>query len=362
MHIMFVITGLGMGGAETQVCNLADKLSSRGYQVKIAYLLQPAIVQPKSKDIELIWLGSRKSPLSILKAYINLVRLINNVNPDVVHSHMFHANILARLAKVLTSIPRLVCTAHNTNEGGSLRMLAYRLTNSLGDVFSNVSQEAVEAFEENKAAPKGEMIATHNGIDIDFFKFDEVKYLKLKEELGLANKKIFIAIGRFHEQKDYPNLLNAFSELLKSQVNRHLLIVGDGDLRSHLEKIIIDKGLSSNISLLGVRKNIPELLSVADVFVLSSAWEGFGLVVAEAMACERVVVATNSGGVAEVLGSEGFLVAPKNSDELATAMEKAALLSYEEARVIGKAARQRIVEKYSLDSVVDNWLKIYKLK
>ena len=120
MKILLVITGLAMGGAENQVCNLADKLASRGYQVKIAYILQPVIVQPKSENIELIWLGGKKSPQSMLKAFINLIKLINRYQPDVVHSHMYHANILSRLAKVFTKLPRLLYTAYSNNENGKL--------------------------------------------------------------------------------------------------------------------------------------------------------------------------------------------------------------------------------------------------
>lgn len=348
-----------MGGAENQVCSLADKLFARGHKVKIAYLLQPAIVQPKHKDIKLIWLGGEKKPLSMLKAYVNLVRFIKKENPDIVHSHMFHANIFARLTKLFLSVPRLVCTAHSNNEGGSLRMLTYRLTHSFADVFTNVSHEAVAVFEKKKAAPMGEMIATLNGIDTDYFQFVSSERFSLRHKYGLGHKKVFIGIGRFHEAKDYPNLLEAFSNLLEKESNAYLLIIGDGALRSDIEQLVIDKKLSESVTLLGIRHDIPYLLSAADIFVLPSAWEGFGLVVAEAMACERIVVATDSGGVAEVLGGDGFLVSPKNSDALAAAMHKAVLLNDDEAKALGKAARQRIIEKYSLDSVVDNWLKIY---
>lgn len=358
-ELLLVITGLAMGGAENQVCNLADKLASRGYQVKIAYILQPVVVQPKSENIELIWLGGKKSPLSMLKAFINLIKLISKYQPDVVHSHMYHANILSRLAKVFTKLPRLVCTAHNTNEGGMLRMLSYRLTDFLADEFTNVSKEAVDTFEKKKAVSINRMIATHNGINTDNFIFNPISRSQIESKYKLEGKKLFIAIGRFHKQKDYPNLLNAFSDLAQKNSAIHLFIVGDGELRPSIEQMIKDKNLTDNITLLSIRKDVPELLSAADVFVLPSAWEGFGLVVAEAMACERVVVATDCGGVAEVLGEEGFLVPPKNSHALMAAMQKAISLSDEEAKAMGAAARKRILEHYSLDSVVDNWLKVY---
>jgi len=100
-------------------------------------------------------------------------------------------------------------------------------------------------------------------------------------------------------------------------------------------------------------------MSASDVFVLSSAWEGFGLVVAEAMACERVVVATDCGGVSEVVGSEGFLVEPNNNILLAQALDKALDLSDDERSSIGVSARKRIIDNYSLSANVEAYLKLY---
>lgn len=362
MKILLSITCLTMGGAETQVMNLADSFASRGYRVKVAYLLQPVVVTPQHENVELIWLGGDKSLYGMCKAFKNLVSLIKAWRPDVVHSHMFHPNIMSRLAKVFAKTPRLVCTAHNTIEGGKLSMIAYRLTDFISDKFTNVSQEAVQAFEDKKAAPRGTMLATHNGIDTEHFKFDSHDREAIRQQYGLTNKKVFIAIGRFHEQKDYPNLIMAFRHLANTQTDAHLLIVGDGDLRHLIEMQIRQLRLTDQVTLLGIRNDIPAILSASDVFALSSAYEGFGLVVAEAMATERIVIATDCGGVSEVVGSEGFLIQPGDSDALAEAMNKALDLSPAEAAMLGQRARQRIVSTYSLKKVVDKWEDIYSGK
>lgn len=107
MNILLTITGLGMGGAENQVVNLADKFASKGHEVTIAYMLQPALVQPKNSNVKLLWLGGTKDPVGMFKALINLVRVIKRTKPDLVHSHMYHANILARAVLLLTSIPNI---------------------------------------------------------------------------------------------------------------------------------------------------------------------------------------------------------------------------------------------------------------
>ena len=103
------------------------------------------------------------------------------------------------------------------------------------------------------------------------------------------------------------------------------------------------------VDFLGVRMDIPALMSAADVFVLSSAWEGFGLVVAEAMACERLVVATDCGGVREVVGPYGHLVPPSDSKALCGALEAALNVSEAEYKTIGDCARKRIFDNFSLE-------------
>lgn len=358
--ILFVITGLGMGGAENQVVNLADNLQYRGYSVTIAYILEPSIVLPKNNNVKVIFLHGEKSIKGIFKAYINLVKLINNIRPNIVHSNMYHANIISRLAKLFSKIPKLICTAHSNNEGGIFRMFTYRITNFLGDVFTNVSEKAVCEFESKKAVSKNIMLAMHNGIDTNKFIFNHESRDLLRKELKIENKRVFISIGRFDEAKDYPNLLNAFSIVYKEYKDIHLLIVGDGNLRVTIESMIINLNIEESVTLLGIRKDVEKLLSASDIFVLSSAWEGFGLVVAEAMACERIVIATNCGGVSEVLGNCGFLVKPKNSNELYKAMNKAYLIDRKESEIIGILGRRRIIEKYSLKSVIDKWEDIYK--
>lgn len=142
-------------------------------------------------------------------------------------------------------------------------------------------------------------------------------------------------------------------------VSGRTYIAGDGPLKDDLKQRIDELNLTDVIQFLGIRRDIPSLMSAADVFVLSSAWEGFGLVVAEAMATERVVVATDCGGVSEVVGSEGFLVEPSNSVLLMQALAEALSLSNEERTNIGINARKRIVDNYSLSANVEAYLELY---
>ena len=362
MKILFVITGLGVGGAEKIVTSLADALADQGHELVIAYLNGEALVTPKNHSIQLVNLNLN-SPKDALFSSIKLRKLIKAFEPDVLHSNLVHANILSRLIRVVAPVPKLITSAHNTNEESRLRMLAYRMTDKLTDISTNVSQEAVDAFIDQKAVKSGRMINLHNSISTKEFTFSNSNRIRLRNELKINNNtQLLLAVGRLNEQKDYPNLLSAFAHLVNNiEKDIKLAIVGDGPLKDNLNELSRDLEIENKVMFLGIRKDIPALMSAADTFVLSSAWEGFGLVVAEAMSCERVVVATDCGGVKEVVGAAGFLVPPKDSLKLADALQIALNLSDRDKLELGNKARSRIEDNYSISSATQKWLSLYQM-
>lgn len=352
MRLLFLITGLGLGGAEKVVCDLADQMILIGHTVKIAYLTGEALVKPTCPQIELIplKLNSISNLLSASKRYKKLVK---GYKPDVIHSHMIHANIFARLNHLSFKYIRLICTAHNSNEGGRVRMLAYKLTNFLSNLNTNVSKEASESLISKGAFNKNNLITVYNGIDLNKFKF----FNKDKS----SNELSFLSVGRFNKQKDYPNLFQSIS-ILKNTIDKEVkfYIAGDGELRPQLEQLIVDLGISDCVVLLGKRSDIPNLLNKADYFVLSSRHEGLPTVVIEAMACGTFVIATDCGGSAEIMGDTGILVPPQNSEALAEALNEAVNKTPLEIQENNLKARQRVEELFSLEKSVENWLKIYR--
>lgn len=353
MKILYVITGLGLGGAERVVVDLSEQMSLLGHDVKIAYLKGEAIVKPISTDIELVALEF-EGISSLILASKKYKAVVKEFNPDVVHAHMIHANIFARLNRPGTGVPKLICTAHNSNEGGKLRMLAYRYTNHLSDINTNVSQEASQSLIDKGAFTSDNLITIYNGISLS-------KFNKIKSTIELNSKGIsFLSVGRFNEQKDYPNLLKAVAILKnKTQLDIKFYIAGDGELRSFLESLIEELGIENEVILLGKRSDIPHLLSKANFFVLPSKHEGLPTVVIEAMACSCYVIATDCGGSAEILGDTGKLVSIQNSEALAGAMETALSLDKHDIELNNQKARLRIEEKFSLESSVQKWLEIY---
>ncbi|MEB3767357.1 glycosyltransferase [Acinetobacter sp. MD2] len=360
MKILFLITGLGLGGAEKVVTNLADQLFLAGHQVKIAYLKGEVIVRPEQSAIELIDLGFH-GIANVMHSRQAMKQLLQRFQPDVVHAHMFHAIIFARLLRTNLQIPYLISTAHSKAIGGQLRQFLYRMTDRLSDINTNVSEEATAFFIAQKAFSAKKSIAVSNGIDTQKFQFSALARQQLRHSFSLTDDTpVLMAVGRLMAAKDYPNLIAAFALLQTKFSQAQLFIVGDGEQRSQLQQQAQQLGLASNIHFLGARQDVAELLSMADVFVLASAWEGFGLVVAEAMSCERVVVATDCGGVKEVLAQPEWLVEVQNTEMLSSSLEKALQLSKDQSAQLGKQNRQRIIAQYSMQQMLQQWLALYR--
>ena len=358
MRVLLVVTGMSMGGAERVVADLSDALAKAGHEVLLVYLKEPMEVWPRRPEVRAACVGIN-SVADLAPGFARFRRLVREFKPDIVHSHMFHATLVARIARMTTRIPSLVSTMHTAYDGGKLKALAYRVTDRLSDISTNVSVEAVDAFVAGGAVRAGRMLAVHNGIDVHEFRPSAEARAKVRADFDIPNGcRLFLAAGRLGWSKDYPNMFKALA-LLPAELDYRLLIAGDGSLRGSLEQMVAELGLAARVRFLGIRRDIPALMAAADVFVLSSVGEGFGLVVAEAMASECLVVATDAGGVREVLGDAGFLVPSQDPRALADALVAACATVPEDARRKGSHARRRVVESYSFDRAVERWLELY---
>lgn len=359
MKIVHIITGLGVGGAERIVCDLANKMHSQGHEIIIISLTGDTHISIPV-GLTVLELKMSKSPMSLILGYLKVRRELKRIKPDVVHSHMIHANIFSRLMRLTLPLHLLINTAHSNNEGGRLRMLAYRLTDKLTDISTNVSKKAVEEFINCSAVPSGRMLTVYNGIDVDKYQFNPKDRIQKRNEISIDNNTpLIMTVGRLTEAKDYPNLLNAFSKL-DTYPEPCLAIIGSGELEERLMQLAVTLNISHRVKWLGLQHNVHEWLSACDVFVLSSAWEGFGLVIAEAMSCSRVVVATNVGGISEVIENQNYLVPSGNPELLSEKIRGALNLLPHEKELIGKQNREKIVNVFSMENIVMQWERLYK--
>jgi len=361
LRIVYVLTSLGVGGAERQVAALASSMSRRGHTV-LFLVLRPRMAEELATDLPVIHLNLRKNPVSLIAAVFRARRVLLDPRPDLVHSHSFHANVFARLLRLTGAASRVLSTVHNVYEGGRLRMFAYRITDGLSLYTTAVSHAAAHRFIELKAVPQRKISVLANAIDLSEFTPDHVRRAETRTRMSAGGNFIWLAAGRLSPAKDYPTLLRAFAQLRASNPSARLWIAGQGTSGelAALEAAAASLNLTDQVSWLGLRRDLPALLDAADAFVLSSAWEGMPLVVAEAMAMEKPVVATDVGGVGELVAETGAIVPPQSAASLAEAMQTVMQQSVDLRRAQGHAARLRIQQHFNLERRSDEWEAFYQ--
>jgi glycosyltransferase involved in cell wall biosynthesis len=212
--------------------------------------------------------------------------------------------------------------------------------------------------------PRNKCIVLLNGIDTAEFASDDGRRASTRAEMEVRAEFIWLAVGRIVPAKDYPNLIEAFKQVRAIISNAQLWIAGEPSSarfgRAGRLAADVKRCAPGGVRWLGLRRDLPALLDAADAFVLSSAWEGMPLAVGEAMAMEKPVVATDVGGVRELIWACGSMVPPKDPGALATAMLEMMHTSQEDRATLGRAARARIQHYFNLDDKADEWESLYR--
>jgi glycosyltransferase involved in cell wall biosynthesis len=363
MRILFLSTSMGMGGADSQLLTAAQELQARGNEVLIVSLtpLGPMGLRALDLGIATKSLEMRRG-IPDPRGLLQLARLIRAWRPDVVHSHMVHANLMARAARLIAPVPVLVSTIHNIYEGGWLLMAAYRLTNGLVDQMTIISEAAADRFIREGIVPRRLIRVAPNGVDPALYQQAPGVRDGLRQALGLGQAFVWLAVGRFEIAKDYPNMLRAFAAVRERRKEAVLVLVGRGSLQEDTEGLARELRLDAAVRFLGVRNDVPALLSAADGYVMSSAWEGLPMVLLEAAAGGLPVVTTNVGGTAEAVldGETGFVVPPREHQTLAEAMLRLMELPEAERQRMGARGREHIRTRYGLVRVVEQWEEVYR--
>jgi glycosyltransferase involved in cell wall biosynthesis len=360
--VILLTTNLARGGAETQVALLASGLRGRGWPVEVVSLIQPIAFQSElaAASVPVHSLGmrpGRANPLAIAR----LARILRRVRPRVLHSHMFHANLLGRLTRLLFPIPRLIGTLHSIAESArdstrvDRRDRLYRLTDPLADITVAVSQAVADRHAAAGAVSRGKLTVIPNGVDTDRFQPASDARSRLRAELGIAEEFLWLAAGRLIWKKDYPTLLGAV-ERLDTGI---LCIAGAGPLEAELREQA--RPLGARVRFLGARDDLPALMNAADALALSSVVEGMPMALLEAAASGLPCVATRAGGADEVVvdGKTGFLAPCGDQAALAAAMARLAGLPAASRAAMGRAARERTISHFDMRLIVGKWEELY---
>jgi glycosyltransferase involved in cell wall biosynthesis len=361
IHILFVIPGIDRtGGAERQVIQLAKGLRRRGWRVSVIALSGTGgdnAAELIDSGIAFESLGMRKG-LADPCGWIRFHRWLRRERPDVVHAHLPHGVWLSRWSRLAAPLRVLVDTLHTTSTGTRGRQLGYRWSNSLPDKVTAVSQAVADAHIEARMVTADKLLVIPNGIDVEQWRPDPQMRAIVRRELSLDDEFLWLAAGRLDSVKDYPTMLRAMVEL---PANARLVIAGAGALEGELRKLSSDLDLQNRVRFLGFGPDVRRWMQAADGFVLSSRWEGLPMALLEAAACAVPAVATDVPGTrqAVVNGETGWLAEPGSIPALQQAMTQMMQAPIEQRHAMGDRARQRIVENFGLESVLDRWENLY---
>lgn len=360
INVLQLITGLDIGGAEKLLLSTARRLNSNKYRTIVCYLKgEGALSEDFEKSgIAVIALGMRHR--LDFTAIIKLVRLIKKERIGLVQTHLIHAHIIGRIAAKLVGVPVIISTEHNLyNRGGKylLLNLINRITARFTDRMIAISEAVKDSIVESGRIRASRVSVIYNGIDTNEFKRINGK----REEFPINPAPSVVGmVARLEPQKGHRYFLKAASQVVKDIPGVKFLVVGDGPLKEKLRTQATKLGLSRDVIFAGSRRDVPQILGALDILVLPSLWEGLSNVILEAMAAGKPVVATEVGGIPEVVkdGETGLLVPPKDPDALARAIVKL-LQNKELAKRMGRAGKKRVKEHFTIERTVAQTEKLY---
>ncbi len=367
MKILHVITTLDVGGAEMHIQSQVRGQVANGHSVRVAYLKGQGTLADDFREAGAEWVGCVSSGPRLPFALFGHVRWA-----DLVHSHLLKADMVtAVLATLFGRRSRLIAGKHN-DEQVLKRPLVSFIHGRLGNLPRKtiaLSDHVGEFVQRYGGVSASKIERVYYGIDRSPFEAAAAESAEskaaLRAELGLAPTDIvFICVARFAAQKAHDVLLKAFAKAREKTPNLRLLLVGGdpfGDGVERAKKLAGELELGDAVVFAGIRRDVPRLLAMSDVFVMSSLWEGLGLVFLEAMATEIPVLATRVSAVPEVVveGETGVLVRPADVEDLTEGFLTLAADTELRAR-LGKAGAKRVREFFGLERMVEETLKIYR--
>ncbi len=361
-NILHVITTLELGGAELLLINMIKYFNYEKYNIYICFLFKNGTALYEMElphNCQVINL-SNKGKFSIFSIF-SLISIIQKHKIDIIHTHLVHAGIIGKIAAKITRVKNVVSTRHYKSAIKEKSVL-YRLENILSKKSKAViaiSDSVKEHLIKINNIPENKVQVIYNGIDID--RIDKIVKDTANE---INNDKVIIGtIGRLHPIKGIDVLLNAFKMILDNHPNTYLELIGDGEIRSNLESQSKTLRINENVNFLGqlLPQDTIKRLNTWDVFVLSSLSEGFGIVIIEAMALSKPVVASKVGGVLGIVEDKitGYFVQPQNPIELS---EKILNLIYNpyNRKAMGILGRKRIEKKFNITRTVSEYEMLYE--
>lgn len=360
--VLHLIKSLGRGGAETLLAETLTAHDKEKFSFHYIYFLpwKNQLVSELEQAGGIVSNVSAVNNLQIILKFNTIISYIRKNNIQIIHCHLPWAGFLGRLIHLITGIP-IIYTEHNKQKRYHfLTRFINKLTFNAQSLVIAVSDD-VKTSIQHHIQPKIPVKTIFNGINTDKFKRNSDSRMKIRSQLGITNDKIVIgSLGVFRIQKRIDCWLELFSKLHAIYPDLRGILVGDGPLKNDIIAKRTLLGLDDFVFLPGIQTNAVDWYSAMDIFMMTSEFEGLPLSLLEAMSCECAVVATNAGGIKEVLVNRvnGFTAEVDQWGELFYAIEF--LLSDPILfKNVSLAARSRVTESFSIQTMVDHLESTY---
>jgi glycosyltransferase involved in cell wall biosynthesis len=363
IRLAYVIKSMGVGGSQThltQVLRFLDRsrfdpvlycLSGEGALLDTVRSLGVPVMAPAAR------LGF-KGPALLLRIAA-LARAFHQQRADIVHNYLLRANLVGSLGARLARVPVVLCSKRGCHERRGFALVSAKIGNRLAHCVSVNARAVREFVHANEGCAREKMIVIPSGIDTT--RFRPLPGADCKAQFGLpANKPIVGAVTRMRVVKGVEEFIRGMRLLRDTRPDVHAVMVGEVTLDEKLQSLVRSLRLEDHLTLLGPCRNMPEVYSTFDVFVLSSHGEGMSNALLEAMAMEKPVVATDVGGTGEVVRhrQSGLLVPAKEPAALASAINE--VLSHRaRALEMGRTGRRIVEEVFSAQAMVRRMEHLY---
>jgi glycosyltransferase involved in cell wall biosynthesis len=361
IKLVFVITGLNVGGAELILANLLTRLDRQKFDPLVVSLTGAGTVgeEIRRNGTRVIALDIHWNPLSIGSGLWRLFRLLRNEQPQLVLSSLYHADFAGLIAGRLAGVPRIGWSLHSAKPMAGERCFFTRLLIRLlaklapfPDFIIAVSDRVRDDHEKIGFHPKYWVII-QNGIDEELFCPDQNARNELRQELGLPfNTPLIGLYARFDSIKDHGSFIEAASIARSKRSDIHFVLAGYGVLAADLANKIQARNLQNCIHILGVRRDMPKLTSALDVAACTSRSESFCLSICEAMSCCVPCVVTEVDELPQLVSGAGLVVPVGQSDAMASAWLRILSMSKSTSLAMGQLGRKKVIDNYSLALMV----------
>ncbi|NOS87348.1 MAG: glycosyltransferase [Methylococcaceae bacterium] len=372
MRIVFIITGLHTGGAEMMLLKVLTHLDRQRFQPLVISLTSLGALGANIAALNIpVQALQLQGKLSDLAALIRLVRLIKAFRPQLVHTWMYHADLLGGLAARLAGVKAIAwCIRNSTLDAHSTKRSTRLVVRVCAALSHRIPTRIISCSEQARrihtdigyAADK--MTVIPNGFDLSRFQPDPAAYASVRKELGLPEDALIVGlIGRYDPQKNHSGFLAAASKIQAEFSHVHFVLAGKGvdHTNTALIHAATTAGIAANCHWLGLRTDMPRLMAALDVLASASLYgEAFPNVLGEAMACGVPCAVTDVGDSAYIVGSTGQVAPAGDTAALAAAITAILALSADDRHALGQQARQRVAEHFEIAAVVRQYEDVYK--